>query len=74
MKYLIEFQMDTYRNIYVCAKLFQSCLTLSDPIVCSPLGSSVHGILQERLLEWVAMPSSRGSSPERFINMCIYTD
>jgi len=27
---------------------------------CSPLGSSVHGISQERILEWVAMPSSRG--------------
>ena len=62
MKYLIEFQMDTYRNIYVCAKLFQSCLTLSDPIVCSPLGSSVHGILQARILEWVAILFSRGSS------------
>ena len=32
---------------------------------CSPAGSSVHGILQERILEWVAMPSSRGSSPPR---------
>ena len=29
---------------------------------CSPLGSSVHGILQARTLEWIAMPSSRGSS------------
>ena len=32
---------------------------------CSPLGSSVHGFLQARMLEWVAMPSSRGSSPPR---------
>ena len=32
---------------------------------CSPPGSSVHGILQERILEWVAMPSSRGSSHPR---------
>ena len=32
---------------------------------CSPIGSSVHGILQARILEWVAMPSSRGSSPLR---------
>ena len=40
----------------------QSCPTLCDPMVCSPPGSSVHGILQARILEWVAMPSSRGSS------------
>ena len=32
---------------------------------CSPSGSSVHGILQVRILQWVAMPSSRGSSPPR---------
>ena len=37
------------------------CLTLCNPIDCTPPGSSVHGILQARLLEWVAMPSSRGS-------------
>ena len=36
-----------------------------DPMDCSPPGSSVHGILQARILEWVAMPSSRGSSPPR---------
>ena len=36
-----------------------------DPIDCSPPGSSVHGILQARRLEWVAMPSSRGSSRPR---------
>ena len=39
----------------------QPCLTLCDPIDCSPPGSSVHGILQARILECVAMPSSRGS-------------
>ena len=43
----------------------QSCLTLCIPMDCSPLGSSVHGILQARILEWVAMPSSRGSSQPR---------
>ena len=36
-----------------------------DPLDCSPPGSSVHGILQARILEWVAMPSSRGSSSPR---------
>ena len=39
--------------------------TLCDPMGCSPPGSSVHGILQARILEWVAMPSSRGSSQPR---------
>ena len=40
----------------------QSCLTLCDTMDCSLSGSSVHGILQARILEWVAMPSSRSSS------------
>ena len=44
------------------AKWLQSCPTLCDPVNCSPPGSSVHGMLQARILEWVAMPSSRGSS------------
>ena len=42
-----------------------SCLTLCDPVDCSPPGSSVHGILQARILEWVAISSSRGSSRPR---------
>ena len=40
----------------------QSCQTSCDPMDCSPPGPSVHEILQARILEWVAMPSSRGSS------------
>ena len=40
----------------------QLCLTLCDPKDCSMPGSSVHGILQARILEWVAIPFSRGSS------------
>ena len=40
----------------------QSCPTLCNPMACSPPGSSVHGIIQARILEWVAMPFSRGSS------------
>ena len=40
----------------------QSCPTLSDYTDCSPPGSSVHGIRQVRILEWVAIPFSRGSS------------
>ena len=46
----------------MCVKSPQSCLTLCDPMDCSPPGSSVHGILQARIFEWVAMPFSRGSS------------
>ena len=41
----------------------QSCLTSCDPVDYSPRGSSVHGILQERVLEWVAMPSSGDIEP-----------
>ena len=40
----------------------QSCLTLCDPMDCSPPGPSVHRISQARILEWVAISSSRGSS------------
>ena len=40
----------------------QSCPTLCNPMDCSPKGSSVHRILQATILEWVDMPSSRGSS------------
>ena len=45
-----------------CAKSLQSCLTLCNAMDCSPLGFSVHGILQAGILEWVAISSSRGSS------------
>ena len=46
----------------MCAKLLQSCLTLCDAMDHSWLGFSAHGILQTRILEWVAMLFSRGSS------------
>ena len=50
-------------TIYPCMlvrpKLLQPCQILCNPIDHSPPGSSVHGILQTRILEWVAMPSSR---------------
>ena len=49
----------------VSAKSLQLCLTLYDPVDCSPLGSCVHGNLQARILEWVTIPSSRGSSQPR---------
>ena len=44
------------------AKSLQLCSTLCNPIDCIPPSCSVHGILQARILEWVAMPSSRGSA------------
>ena len=50
---------------YCCCSVTKSCLTVCDPMDCSPPGSSVHGILQARILEWVAMPSSRRSSQPR---------
>ena len=55
-------------NFYILGlkvKFTQSCPTLWDPIDCSLPGSSVHGILQARILEWVAIPFFRGSSQLR---------
>ena len=46
-------------TIKVCP---QSCWTLCDPMDCSLPGSSIHGIFQARILEWVAISFSRGSS------------
>ena len=46
----------------MCIKSLQSFLTLCNPMDCGPPGSSVCGILQARILEWVAISSSRGSS------------
>ena len=43
-------------------KVTQLCLTLCNPMDISPPGSSIHGILQARILEWVAYPFSKGSS------------
>ena len=51
--------------VCVCVKSFQLCLPLCNHMDCSPPGSSVHGILQARILEWIAMSSSRGSFPPR---------
>ena len=48
--------------VRACELSLQLCLTLCNTMNCSPPGSSVHGILQARILAWVAMPSTRGSS------------
>ena len=57
------YEKPTGNTIYVLAT--QSCLILGDPMDCSPPGSSVHGILQASILEWVAFPFSKGFSQPR---------
>ena len=47
------------------SEVIQSCLTLSYPMDCSLRGSSIHEIFQARVLEWVAISFSRGSSPPK---------
>ena len=47
---------------YVCS-VAQLCPTLCNPMDCSPPGSSVHGIIPARILEWVAISSSRPNTP-----------
>ena len=54
-----------YEACRLLAKSHQSCLNLCNPIGYSSPGSSVHGILQARTLEWVSKLSSRGSSQPR---------
>ena len=49
----------------VCVFIAQSCPTLCNPMDCSPPGSSVHEIFQARILEWVTISFSRGSSQPR---------
>ena len=49
-------------SVCMCSKSFQSCLTLCEPMGHSLPVSSVYGILQARILEWVVMPLSKGSS------------
>ena len=52
-------------SLGVLGMYLQSSLTLCDPMDCSPPGSSVHGVLQARILEWVAISFSRASSRPR---------
>ena len=55
----------------VRAQVLQFCPALHDPMDCSPPGSSVHGMLQARILEWIAMPSSKGIFPTQGLNLCL---
>ena len=58
--------------LIVCAKLLQLSPAFCAPMDCSLPGSSVHGILQARILDWVVMPSSRGSSQLRGWTLVFY--
>ena len=64
---LTESYFNVNRVVQVKVKelVTQSCPTLCDPMDCNRPGSSVHGILQARILEWVAISFSRGSSQPR---------
>ena len=58
-------------GLRLCALVAQSRMALCDPVDCSPPGSSAHGLLQARILEWVAIPFSRvnwkeGPGPDHF--------
>ena len=78
LQYCVSFLLYSKLSVCVCmcvcihvhAKLLQLCPTLCDSMDCGPPGSSIHRIPQARILEWVAMPSSRGSSQPRD-PMCI---
>ena len=54
--------LDREIALIVAQSLTESHLTLCDPMDCTPPGFSVHGILQARILGWVAIPFSRGPS------------
>ena len=64
---LLDWQVDSFTTELpaAAAKSLQSCPTLCDPIDGSPLGPSVHGILQARILEWVATS---------FSNTCMHAE
>ena len=63
----LMFQMNRSISLFfiicVCVLVVQSCLTLCDAMNRSPPGSSIHGLLQARILEWIAIPFSTGSGP-----------
>ena len=54
---------------WVCVSFTQLCPILCDPMDCSLPGSSVHGILQARILEWIAIPFFKGIFPTRGSNL-----
>ena len=60
--FLLNISVHISHHAHACSL---SCVWLCDPVDCSLLGCSAHGILQARILEWVAISSSRGSYPPR---------
>ena len=72
MGFLLQFSIEDTGSlaeprvcVYVYELVAQLCLILCNPMDCSLLDSAIHGILQARILEWVAIPFSRESSPPR---------
>ena len=63
--------MNTRQNAAAAAKLLQSCPTLCDSIDASPPGSSVPGILQARILEWVAISFSNAGMHAKSLQSCL---
>ena len=63
---------DFYLFVVVVVLVAKSCLTFCNPMVCSPQGSSAHGIFQARIVKWVATFYSRGSSQPRDWNRVSY--
>ena len=62
------FSLDPFKQQHLwvsCAESLQQCPTLCNPMNCGTPGPSVHGILQARILEWIIIPFSRGSSRPR---------
>ena len=71
-------ELKKYAHTKTCLQLFggglvpQSCLTLCNPVDCSPSGSSVHEIFQARVLKWVTISFSRGSSqPTSLVSLAL---
>ena len=62
LDFILDFIAVQFAVLHLIAQL---CLTLCDTMDCSPPGSFLHGILQARILEWVTIPFSRGSSQLR---------
>ena len=66
----LNYQRSQYNSLYILkvkvkVLVTQSCLSLYNPMDYNPLGTCIHGILQARILEWVAVPFCRGSSQPR---------
>ena len=66
---LISMTLKEKDGVKVKVLVIQLCSTLCNPMDCSLPGSTIHGISQERILEWVAISFSRGSSQE--LNLCL---